>query len=174
MGGRHEQIFESIRAEVSRRLADSSGGRAADGEDAEDSRGGGADGADAEGGSGGDGEVFAALADQIAQFLESADAGRYQDAVRRWMAAKLGEGAPAEELLRAVTAIGDTVLAVARERLGYGPDADAFAREAARAEFWAARATVAAVGEELDSRESERQRLAEGAARGARRGGDGE
>lgn len=154
MSARHHETFGSIRAEVraevARRFAEpGEGGQA--GESA--ARGG-------EATSGG--ETITGLLERLEQFFEAEDVGRYQDAVRRWVKVQLGEGESPEGLLHVVTVVGSAVMTTARDRFGYGPEADAFVREVARAGYWAARAAVSTLGDQLEAREAERRELSRG------------
>ena len=146
MTARHDEIFEAIRDDVIEQLA---GARAAGVPPCEGA-------AQLVGG----GQLGGVVA-KMQRFVETGDLDRYREFLRRWAAMRLGEGGSPEGLLHAVTAVGDTVMRIAHERGGGRPELGAFARDVARASFWATRLTVEVLADELDRREHAHRELGE-------------
>ncbi len=147
MSARHLEIFEMIRADLTGRMAGlgaAPSGGASPVTSPRSGEGGGAAPFDA-------GHVTSLLS-VMQRFMSGAGLDRYRDSVRRWTVMRLGEMASPESILHALTAVGDAATGLARERLGYGPEADAFAREVARASFWGTRVAVEVLGQELELR----------------------
>jgi hypothetical protein len=153
MPARHHEIFEAIRDDVIDHLAGARGVVDA--------------GARAPNGRRDEGEHapqrahIGGVVAKMQRFVETGDLGRYREFLHRWAVVRLGEGGSPESILHAVTAIGDTVIQIAFERVGQIPELGAFARDVARASFWATRLTVEVLAEELGRREREHLELVE-------------
>jgi hypothetical protein len=89
--------------------------------------------------------------DKMQSFLATDDIQSYRGFASRWIAMRIGEGAP-ENLIHTLVAIGDVVAQTAQRRLGSGPEYDDFARSVQRMSFLGARLLVEILADELARR----------------------
>jgi len=102
--------------------------------------------------------------DKLQSFLATEEIESYRGFASRWIAMRIGSGAP-ENLIHTLVAIGDVVTQTAQRRLGPGPDYDDFARAVARMSFLGARLLVELLAEELARRTEQRAAIGRGGAR---------
>jgi hypothetical protein len=94
--------------------------------------------------------------DKMQSFLATGEIQSYRGFASRWIAMRVGEGAP-ENLIHTLVAIGDVVAQTAQRRLGSGPEYDDFARELGRMSFLGARLLVELLADELGKRREVRR-----------------
>jgi hypothetical protein len=94
--------------------------------------------------------------DRMQSYLTDGDAARYRGFANRWVALRLGEGLPPENVIHALVAVGDVIVQVARHRLGPGDDGMRFIRAATEMSFIGARSVVEIFADELRVRQRQR------------------
>lgn len=167
MSAPHQEIFDRIRDRVVEDLASAGEGNAREEGGADGGEAGfAAPSARAEGGARGAQSPskqaqMAGVVAKIERFIETGDLGRFREFVRRWAVTRLGEGGSSESILHALMAIGDALVRRARERAAEHPELEVFARDVARASFWATRLVVEVLGEEREQREREHREIVE-------------
>jgi hypothetical protein len=110
-------------------------------------------------------DQFDQVLERMQAYLDDGDAEKYRSFANRWVAMRMGEGFPPENVIHALVALADVVVQVARHRLGPGDDAIKFVRAVTQMNFAAARMVVEILAEEMDARRRQRRLLH---ARGSR------
>ena len=102
---------------------------------------------------------FDQVLERMQGYLTDGDNKKYRGFANRWVAMRMGEGFPPENVVHAVVALGDVVVQVARHRLGSGDDAMKFVRAATHMTFVAARMVVETLADDLAARRRQRKTM---------------
>lgn len=102
---------------------------------------------------------FDQVLERMQSYLADGDNEKYRGFASRWVAMRMGEGFPPENVAHALVALGDVVVQVAKHRLGTGDDAMKFVRAATQMNFALARMVVETLAEDMSARRRQRKTM---------------
>jgi hypothetical protein len=102
---------------------------------------------------------FDQVLDRMQAYLTDGDNARYRGFASRWVAMRIGEGFPPENIAHALVAFGDVVVQVGKHRLGTGDDAMKFVRAATQMNFALARMIVEILADDMAARREQRNAM---------------
>jgi hypothetical protein len=108
---------------------------------------------------------FDQVLERMQAYLEDGDGDKYRGFANRWVALRMGEGFPPENVVHVLVAFADVVVQVAKHRLGASDDVVKFIRAVTQMQFAAARMAVEILADEMEARRRQRRQLRGGGAR---------
>lgn len=102
---------------------------------------------------------FAQVLSQMQSYLAAGNSEKFRGFASRWVAMRMGEGFPPENIAHSLAALGDVVVQVARHRLGSTDDAMKFVRAATQMNFALARMVVEILADDMSARRRQRNTM---------------